>query len=148
MSPNQGFSSLMYVIFIIEKKFRVDDTAKEMRITTDTLYRYCRGELIIPPDRIIDLINATHEIRFLNFFCEPCGFLPVSKVRFKRGQSSIRKKEVDLSITIGRALEIIEQAHSDGKITKIEYRDIHSVLNELMRKEAELDYQIKAEVKG
>ena len=54
-----GFSALLYVNFIIKKKYRVDAVAREMQIATDTLYRYIRGENVVPPDRIIDLIKAT-----------------------------------------------------------------------------------------
>ena len=86
--------------------------------------------------------------RLLEKICDPCGYIPIQKEVFLRTKhKSIRKREVDLSITIGRALEIIEKAQQDGKISKQEYEEIHSALNELRRKEAELDYQIKAEVK-
>lgn len=41
-----------------------------------------------------------------------------------------------------------KEAYGDGKITKPEYKEIHSALNELRRKAAEIDEQIKAEVRG
>ena len=56
---NFGFQSLMYVNFVIKKKYRVDQTAKLMKISPDTLYRYIRGNMIIPPDRIFDLIRTS-----------------------------------------------------------------------------------------
>lgn len=61
-SPISGFSALLYVNFIIKKKYRVDAVAKDMQIATDTLYRYVRGENVMPPDRIIDLVKATGDI--------------------------------------------------------------------------------------
>ena len=137
----------MYVIFVIEKKFRVDDTAKEMRIATDTLYRYIRGEKIIPPDRVVDLINATKEIRFLRFYCEPTGFIPITKVTAENLPDSIQQKEINLSIFLGDAIEKIEKAHDDKIITKREYKDIHQSLIRLRELEATLDEQIKQEIR-
>ena len=142
-----GFQSLLYVIFIIEKKFRTDDTAKNMQISTDSLYRYIRGERIIPPDRIIDLINVTKEIRFLRFFCEPTGYIPITKVQAKDLDGSIQQKEINLSIFVGQSIEKIEKAHEDKIITKQEYKDIHQSLIRLQELEATLDEQIKQEVK-
>lgn len=143
----QGFASLMYVILIIDGKYRIDDTAKGMRISDDTLYRYCRGEKIIPPGRIIDLINTTKEIRFLRFFCEPCGYIPITKILAKDHLDSIQQKEINLSIFLGNAIEKIEKAHEDRIITKQEYKGIHQSLIRLRELEAELDEQIKEEVK-
>jgi hypothetical protein len=51
---------MMYVSFIIKKKYRVDETAKKMEISKDSLYRYIRGETIIPPDRIKNQRQAYH----------------------------------------------------------------------------------------
>lgn len=86
----------MYVNFIIKKKYRVDDIAKEMRIATDTLYRYIRGENIIPPDRIIDLIQATKDDEYLEFFCDPCGFVPIKLIEQATRLREKIKKEVEL----------------------------------------------------
>lgn len=148
MSPVQGFSSLMYVIFVIEKKFRVDDTAKEMRVATDTLYRYIRGENIIPPDRIIDLINVTKETRFLQFFCEPTGHLAIPAITAKPSTKGIRLKEIKLSIINGKAIEEIEEALKDGKIDRNEYKKAHQLLTGIRQIAVELDEILKQEVRG
>lgn len=147
MNQIQGFASLMYVNFVIKKKYRVDETAKEMRIATDTLYRYIRGENIIPPDRIVDLVKATKDIEYLEFFCDPNGFLPIPKVRVKDCADSIKQHEIDLSVFLGKSLEKIEEAYKDNKITKQEYNEIHKSLNMLRKLEAELDEKIKREMK-
>lgn len=86
---NLGFSSLMYVNFVIKKKKRVDETAKKMGISTDTLYRYIRGENIIPADRIIDLIKATDNIEYLEFFCDAVGHVPVPRIKDKRAAETM-----------------------------------------------------------
>jgi len=53
------FQDMLYLVFITHQKFRVDQTASRMKIHPDTLYRYCRGELAFPVDRLKDLICAT-----------------------------------------------------------------------------------------
>ena len=126
----QGFASLMYYILIHEGKHKIADIAKGMRITDDTLYRYCRGEKIPPPGRVIDLINVTKEIRFLRFFCEPCGYLPINKVESKDLVESIKQKEIRVIIYSGKAIEKIEKAFEDNKITK-KYNQFAYQLNNL-----------------
>lgn len=143
-----GFQSLLYYILIIEKKYRVDDTAKEMRISTDTLYRYVRGERIIPPDRIIDLINATKEIRFLQFFCDPTGYLAIPAIDTKPSSDGIRLKEIKLSIINGKTIEEIEKALKDGKVDRNEYKKAHQLLTGLRQIAVELDEILKNEVRG
>ena len=80
---NLIFQSMMYVSFIIKKKYRVDETAKKMEISKDSLYRYIRGETIIPPDRIAALIRATEDIEYLEFFCEAVDYVPIPKIKGK-----------------------------------------------------------------
>jgi hypothetical protein len=140
-----GFSALLYVNFIIKKKYRVDFVAKEMRIATDTLYRYIRGENIIPPDRIIDLIQATKDIEYLDFFCEPIGYLAVPAPKGELSPSERKQNEIDLSILNGKTLEAIEQAYDDGQITKNECRQIHRLLTRLQEKAGELKEKIRKE---
>jgi len=138
----------MYVIFIIEKKYKVEDTAKEMRIATDTLYRYIRGENIIPPDRIIDLINVTKEIRFLQFFCDPCGYLAIPAITVKPSTRGIRLKEIKLSIINGKTIEEIEKTLEDGKVDRNEYKKAHQLLTGIRQIAVELDEILKNEVRG
>jgi hypothetical protein len=145
-SPISGFSALLYVNFIIKKKYRVDAIAKEMRIATDTLYRYIRGENIIPPDRIIDLIKATKDVEYLDFFCEPVGYIAIPAPRKEITPQERIQDEIELSILNGLTLEAIERAYKDGHITKIEYQKIHQLLTRLQQKAAELKEKIKREV--
>ena len=99
---NFGFQSLMYVNFVIKKKYRVDLTAKVMKISKDTLYRYIRGEMIIPPDRIVDLIRATGDIEFLEFFCDALDFVPIPKIKEKRTAKTLSQmiKVMQLAIDL------------------------------------------------
>jgi len=145
-SAISGFSALLYVNFIIKKKYRVDAIAKEMQIATDTLYRYARGENIIPPDRIADLVRATGDVEYLEFFCEPCGFIPIQKSKAKFCTASREKEEINLSILHGRTIEGIEKAFRDGKLSKPEYKQVHQLLIKLQEHAAELDEKIKKEV--
>ncbi len=137
-----GFQSLMYYKFIIKKQYRVDETAFKMRIAMDTLYRYIRGELIIPPDRIVDLIKATGDREFLEFFSDPAGFDLVPRETF-RDAKDIRALELNLAISVGQALKEIEKAYEDGKIEESEYRTIHRILSNLRTETLKIEKYLK-----
>lgn len=145
-SAISGFSALLYVNFIIKKKYRVDSVAKDMQIATDTLYRYVRGENVIPPDRVVDLVKATGDVELLEFFCEPCGYIPVAAAKSKPGAAELEKDQIRLSILTGQALKEIEDAYEDGKIEKTELRRMEKALGRLQQKSAELREKIRKEV--
>ena len=145
---NLGFQSLLYVNFCIRKKYRVDDVAKEMRIITDTLYRYIRGKNIMPPDRIIDLVKATGDVEYLEFFCEPCGFAAVPVQKSKLTPQQREKDQIHLSILNGEALKHIEDAFADGRLERTEAKRIEKALSKLQAKAGELKEKINAEVKS
>ena len=119
-----------------------------MQISTDSPYRYIRGERIIPPDRIIDLINVTKEIRFLQFFCDPCGYIAIPAITAKPCKKSIRLKEIKLSIINGKTIEEIENALEDGKVDRNEYKKAHQLLTGIRQIAVELDEILKSEVRG
>jgi hypothetical protein len=147
-SPISGFSALLYVNFIIKKKYRVDAVAKDMQIATDTLYRYIRGENVMPPDRIIDLVKATGDSELLDFFCEPCGYIPVRAVQGKPSPAERQKDQIRLSILTGQALKEIEDAYEDGKLEKTELRRVERALARIQQKSAELREKLRKEVNG
>jgi len=147
-SGNLGFSSLLYVNFIIKKKYRVDEVAKEMQIATDTLYRYVRGENIIPPDRIIDLIKATHDLDYLEFFSDPVGYLVIQKIKDKIDKKeSILESELKACLLNAKAIEIVEKALEDGIITDQEFSKIHSGINKARQALASLEALLNKSVK-
>lgn len=84
-----GFQSLMYINFITKKKYRVDSIAKKMEISRDTLYRYVRGELLMPADRIADLIRATQDVEYLEFFCDALDCVPIPKIKDRATASTL-----------------------------------------------------------
>lgn len=145
-SSISGFSALLYVNFIIKKKCRVDAVAKEMQIATDTLYRYIRGENIIPPDRVVDLIRTTGDVEYLEFFCEPCGYVPVRAIEGRMTKGEREKDQIRLSILTGQALKEIEDAYEDGRIEKTELRRVERALARIQQKSAELREKLKKEV--
>ena len=141
------FTVLTYYKFINKKEYRVDEIAAKMGIAPDTLYRYIRGEKVIPPDRIIDLIKATGDVEFLEFFCEPCGYVPVPIVKGKPAGATIAKDQILLSILNGDALRAIEDAIEDGKVDRAEARRIEKAITRLQAKAAELKEKVLGEVR-
>lgn len=149
-NPNNGqlsgFTVLMYHHFILKKKYRVDDVARDMRIATDTLYRYVRGENVIPPDRVADLIRVTGDVDFLDFFCEPSGYVPVPAVKAKVTTDTLTHDQVLLAILNGEAIKAVDEALRDGTVTRDEARHIDKHLTRLQAKAAELREKIRKEL--
>ena len=145
-SPIPGFSALLYYHFIIKKRYRVSDVAKEMRIADDTLYRYIRGENVMPPDRVVDLILATHEVEFLEFYTEPCGYAAVPIGRVKPSGETYEKDSIVLTLNNADVLRAIDKALKDGKIDRLDARIIERALTRLITKAAEMKEKLKKEV--
>ena len=136
------------ILELAEKNGGLKKIAEKAGINYSTLWNQLNRNAGVLAYTVPKITSGIKNPRLLEKICDPCGYIPIQKQAFLRTKrKSIRKREVDLSITVGRAFEIIEKAFSDGKITKPEYDDIHSALNELRRKEAELDEQIKQVVK-
>jgi len=138
----------MYVNFIIKKKYPVKAVASDMDIATDTLYRYIRGENVIPPDRVIDLIKATKDFEFLDFFCDPvdCIAVPKEGTAFKQ-QADLKQIEIDYARISGGLLDVIEKAKQDGVIDENEFKEISKFSLIARRKIAELVEKIKRDMK-
>ena len=138
VGDGRGFASLLYYNFIFTKKYRVDKIAEKMGIAADTLYRYIRGELTMPPDRVPDLVNSTGDTDYLQFFLGNTGFLAVPEVRIKLHKKSMKQIELDATILQGKLLEATELALEDGKIDTVELRLINDLSTKLRSKIMEL----------
>ena len=81
--PKNGFQLELYIKFIRDSKHDVDSVAQKMGLSKDTLYRYVRGALAFPIDRLPDLVMATGDMEFLNYFANKCGMtiMPIVKNR-------------------------------------------------------------------
>lgn len=141
-----GFQSLMYVNFVIKKKYRVDDIAHKMDIATDTLYRYVRGENIIPPDRIIDLIKATRDFEYLDFFCDPVGCIAIPQEGGDLKNRDLKTIGIEIAINQGKLLETAEKAFENNIIDEVEFQKIYKASIETRRKAAEFVEKIKKEM--
>jgi hypothetical protein len=75
---------LLYTAFIIEKKCRVDDVSKEMKISSDLLYRYIRGDKPFPFFRLVPLLKATKDLRILVALCREMGCILVPAIKNKK----------------------------------------------------------------
>jgi hypothetical protein len=95
-----GFQALLYYKFIISAEHDVASVSQKMRISSDTLYRYVRRALAFPIDRLADLVNATGDIQFIEYFAKRCGYtlIPMIKDR-KQAEMMKRMAEIFLSAT-------------------------------------------------
>ena len=97
---NFRFQDFLYLVFITYKKFRVDQTAARMEIDPDTLYRYCRGELPFPIDRLRYLIQATGWKGWGNYFYSNTPFVVKEELPLKT-QELLSELSLALSAVAG-----------------------------------------------
>jgi hypothetical protein len=121
----QGFASLLYVVFVLEKGHRVDRVAPQLDVAPSTLYEYIRGTRVFPPDLLAPLYLATRERRFLAFFLDECDVefhaLPECQGDPDVGslQQMIRAQERFLGL-----LKSYAAARQDGAVTRSEIVEI------------------------
>jgi len=95
-----GFQALLYYKFIIASEQDVALVSEKMKISPDTLYRYVRGALPFPIDRLPDLVTATGDLKFLEYFANKCDYTLIPKVKDRKtAEMLIRVAEMFLSAT-------------------------------------------------
>lgn len=85
-----GYQALLYYVFIISAEFDVASVSEKMKISADTLYRYVRGALPFPVDRLADLVNATGDKRFLDYFAKKCDYSLIPVIKNQREREIMR----------------------------------------------------------
>lgn len=128
----QGFASLLYVVFCIEKAHRVDDVAPQLDVSPSTFYDYISGRRVFPPDLIAPLYLATRERRFLAFFLDECGVtfceLPEAEARLDEAvlAEAIRAQEEFVDV-----LRVTREAlMDDGRVDRRELAQIEREYSE------------------
>lgn len=93
INPNNGrdftFQALLYYRLIVSGDFSIQAVAEKMHISSDTLYKYVESKAAFPIERLPDLIAATGDIRFLDYFASKCGYALIPKVRDRRLADSL-----------------------------------------------------------
>ena len=103
MKAKMGFQSLLYYKFVVHKTYRVDTVAEKMGLSSDTLYRYVRGDRPFPIDRLSDLVNATGDFEYLEYFNDRCGYSVIPKIKDKTTTEIMTQiAEIFLSATENR----------------------------------------------
>lgn len=138
-----GFQSLLYYVFIFEKKHRVDETADKMGISPQTLYDYIEGRRYFPPDLISRLYNATKDYRFLEFFLKPCGLVAVEKAKAEPAVRDVLLQIVACAKEHGDVMAEVKKALEDGVITKQELKVLEKEIDEDIRAKEQLRMLLK-----
>ena len=87
---DRGFQALLYYRFIVSNEQDVALVSDKMKISSDTLYRYVRGALPFPIDRLPDLVTATGDIGFLEYFAKKCDYTLIPKIKDRREAEIMR----------------------------------------------------------
>jgi hypothetical protein len=74
------------------------------------------------------IVKGTGDARLLSLLADACGFMVAPKPKYLRTRREIHRQGNGLTIAVGRALEVIEQALVDGLINSLEREQIRGAL--------------------
>jgi len=58
--------------------------SKKMKISSDLLYRYIRGDKRFPFDRFLDFLKATEDLEYMKFIATEMGCILIPKIKNKK----------------------------------------------------------------
>lgn len=106
--PNNTLQRVLYLNFRILKKYKVDTVVENWPDDSinhaSSLHKWITGERQIPDHQVSNLVKATGDITYLEYFCNPCGYMVIPEIKDKTTlkmfthmakiiQSAINKKE-------------------------------------------------------
>ncbi len=138
-----GFQSLLYYKFIIEKLYRVDETAKKMGVPVSTLYHWIEGETTFPPDMIAPLYNATGDSEFIDYFLRETNLRAVPRNGTEKS-AGLLEEALDVGVAVGHLSEEIKQALHDGYVCEREKERIERAIESLYTQIEELRLCVKS----
>ena len=138
-----GFQSLLYYVFVFEKKYRVDETAEAMGISPQTLYDYIEGRRYFPPDLVPRIYKATKEYRFLEFFLKPCGLVAIEPSRSTPTTRDILLQIISCAKEHGDVMAEVKKALEDGVVTRQELKALEKEIDEDIRAKEQLRMLLK-----
>jgi len=89
------------------------------------------------------IVSATGDFRLLSLLADACGFMVAPKPKFLRTRREIRRQETGLAIAVGQALDVIEQALTDGLINSLERERIRQALSQVCANSLEIKESIE-----
>lgn len=100
INRQSGLQCLMYFHFIISDKYPVDAIAQKMGVHRDTLYKWINGTHVFPAEQIINLTNATGDLKYLEYIAEKCGYSIIPKIKDKKtAETMIQMAKIFISAT-------------------------------------------------
>ena len=84
INRNSGLQCLMYFAFHISSKYPVDAVAQKMGVHPDTLYKWVNGTHVFPAEQLINLVNATGDLKYLELIADKLGYAVIPKVKDRK----------------------------------------------------------------
>jgi len=84
---NDSLQRVLYLNFRVLKKYRVDTVVENWPDDSinhaSSLHKWITGERQIPDYQVSNLVKATGDITYLEYFCNPCGYMVIPEIRDK-----------------------------------------------------------------
>ncbi len=139
-----GFQSLLYTVFITEKKYTVEAVCKKTGLSPSRFYSYTGGYQYFPPDLIPSLFIATKEIdaerniprggemRLWSFLMDGTGLEAVPVDRADTCDN-LDKELLDAAEGVGALISTVRLAVEDGVISEYEAESIRAAADGIER---------------
>lgn len=92
MGNVRGLQSLLYVNFRVLKKYRVDTVAKNWKpkpISESILHKWISGDRPFPVDQLSNLVNATDDPQYLEYYANRCGYTLLPLIKDKSARKNL-----------------------------------------------------------
>jgi len=84
---NDGLQRVLYTNFRVLKKYKVDDVVENWPDDSinhpSSLHKWITGDRLIPDYQISNLVKATGDTSYLDYFCNPCGYTVIPEIKDK-----------------------------------------------------------------
>jgi len=127
------FQSLLYYIFIQEKRYRVDEMAEALGISPQYFYDIIEGKGYCPPDLIAKLIKLTHDKDIVDFFLKDAGLVAVPISKAEETKKNLYDAFLRIPREIGDVARVFEKAIQDGILTNQEIQKIDREIYEAIQ---------------
>jgi hypothetical protein len=139
----QEFASIVYTILVIEKRPRVEDAARSLKMSYATLHSRLIARTSFSPDEVRELLRAVPDPRLLAYLLDGTKFTAAERPTAGEFEPSIERGATKVVVGAADVLEIIDAAMAGGGLDPRQGALVQSKIDETERALASLRIQLQ-----
>ena len=139
----RDFRVELYRQMITLGRIRAERLARQTGLSLPAVYKYAEGEISISLERANQIVSVTENESLARAMLAGTGFFPVRLPGGEVTPENLEKDQLSIIVEAARAIETIQEALEDGKISGSESLAISEILNNLQEKIESLRSKIK-----